>query len=548
MGKFLFRISDRSRQLALLAGILLVAAGLKIALLVFDRVPFNSDEAVVGLMARHILAGEQPIFFYGQAYMGSLDGWLVALAFAIFGQQVWAIRLVQTVLYLLTILSTVYIGKEFLGSLKIGLGAGLLLAIPTVNVTLYSTASLGGYGEALLIGNGIIIACLQIARQIQSSTDRRIKFSGWWLALGFLAGLGLWANGLTLIYTIPAGLAILILLFRKRIFSANLLLLLAAAAGFLIGSFAWWLFALQNGFGALFKELLGGAVAVEGGTWLARVWQHLINLLLLGGTVTLGFRPPWNVIWLVLPLIPVVLFIWMEVFVGWSRLTRQNEAGSAVTWWVLAGICLTLTAGFLLTSFGVDPSGRYFVPLAIPFSLAASAVFINLTKRIYLQYAGFAVLLIFNLWGTIQCAQNNPPGITTQFYTPAQVDQSRMGELIGFLASEGITRGYTNYWVAYPLAFLSQEEIIFTPRLPYHTDLRYTERDDRYAPYQQVVAESDQVAYITSKNPTLDEFIVNGFRKMKISWQEKWIGDFHLFYDLSKLVRPQEIGLGTTTQ
>jgi hypothetical protein len=36
-------------------------------------VPLNSDEAVVGLMARHILDGKRPVFYYGQAYMGSLD-------------------------------------------------------------------------------------------------------------------------------------------------------------------------------------------------------------------------------------------------------------------------------------------------------------------------------------------------------------------------------------------------------------------------------------------------------------------------------------------
>jgi hypothetical protein len=35
--------------------------------------PFNSDEAIVGLMARHMLQGERPLFFYGQAYLGSLD-------------------------------------------------------------------------------------------------------------------------------------------------------------------------------------------------------------------------------------------------------------------------------------------------------------------------------------------------------------------------------------------------------------------------------------------------------------------------------------------
>ena len=78
-----------------LALLMLVSAGWKAFLLVRDVVPFNADEAVVALMARHILQGARPIFFYGQAYMGSLDAYLVAAGFLIFGEQVWVVRLIQ---------------------------------------------------------------------------------------------------------------------------------------------------------------------------------------------------------------------------------------------------------------------------------------------------------------------------------------------------------------------------------------------------------------------------------------------------------------------
>ena len=121
-------------------------------LLALGALPFNADEAVVALMARHILQGERPIFFYGQAYMGSLDAFLVAGGFLLLGQQVWVIRLVQALLYGGLIITTIGLGKEACGSWKIGFLAAGLMAIPTVNVTLYTTASLGGYGEALLIG------------------------------------------------------------------------------------------------------------------------------------------------------------------------------------------------------------------------------------------------------------------------------------------------------------------------------------------------------------------------------------------------------------
>ena len=116
-----------------------------------------------------------------------------------------------------------------------------------------------------------------------------------------------------------------------------------------------------------------------------------------------------------------------------------------------------------------------------------------------------------------------------------------------FLRQEGEDRGYTNYWVSYPLAFLSREELIFVPRLPYHLDFRYTERDDRYEPYDDLVAESDHAAYITTNHPALDELLRSGFIQDGLTWQEIQIGDYHVFYDLSAPIRPNDIGLGATT-
>jgi hypothetical protein len=95
--------------------------------------------------------------------------------------------------------------------------------------------------------------------------------------------------------------------------------------------------------------------------------------------------------------------------------------------------------------------------------------------------------------------------------------------------------------VAYPLAFKSSEEIIFVPRLPYHQDLRYTPRDNRYDPYNSVVGESGEVAYITTRNPALNQLIRSRFDALEMTWQERVIGDFHIFYDLSEAIAPEHL-------
>jgi hypothetical protein len=144
----------------------------------------------------------------------------------------------------------------------------------------------------------------------------------------------------------------------------------------------------------------------------------------------------------------------------------------------------------------------------------------------------------------MECAVRFPPGLTTQFDAVAAIDHRPITDLIQFLQANGETRGYTNYWVAYPLAFLSEEQLIFSPRLPYHPDLRYTPRDDRYPAYTRQVANSERVAYITTKNPTLDEILTLRLKLANIEWQEIWIGEYHVFYRLSKAIHPHQIGLG----
>ncbi len=408
----------RSPALAL-TGILLAAAAWKIFLIFSDVVPFNADEAVVGLMARHILNGERPIFFYGQAYMGSLDAYLVALGFLFLGQQVWVIRLVQGLLYLGVLLTTFALGRAALDSTRVGLLAAALMAIPTVNVTLYSTASLGGYGEALLIGNLILLVAFSFVRRWLPVHNRMA-----WAAVfawGLLAGFGLWANGLTLVYSLPSGVYIAWAIWQRQRWLGLVRWMLLAGGGILLGALPWWLYALSAGSSSLILELLGSAVSVEKESWLVRTFMHLFNFLLLGASAMFGFRPPWKVEWLALPLLPFVLLFWLAVLLFWFGQVRKGHS-LRLEYGVLLGVAAVLLAGFLFTAFGVDPSGRYFLPLTTPLALAASALIWKISKSNW-QVAGLAgLLVVFHLWGTLQCVRQLPPGLTTQFDETTIID------------------------------------------------------------------------------------------------------------------------------
>ncbi len=532
----------------LILGLLLLAAGWKVALLVANAFPFNSDEAIVALMARHILQGERPVFFYGQAYMGSLDAYLVALGFQLLGEGVWVIRLVQVLLYVGFLSSTIWLGKEGLGSLESGILAALLLAVPTVNLTLYTTVTLGGYGEALILGNLVLICALRIAKLFTNAPGykghpRSLYF--WSVLFGLFSGLGLWTLGLTIVYIVPASIFVLWKIFETRFGVDRAISAIrcgsAVIAGFLAGASPWWIYAAQKGLSSLLGELLGSAVAVEQSSFFARAGQHLVNLLLLGIPVTIGMRPPWNVQWLALPLAPFILAGWVGVGIFTVRTIRHRKP-AALFMAVLCGVALVLALAFVFTPFGIDPSGRYFLPVNVAFAfLAAEAIRAFPLPGAAWKPGLIGLALAFNFVGTLQCAVQNPPGITTQFNPETVVDHRFDGELAQFLLSNGETRGYSDYWLSYPLAFQTGEQLIFPPLLPYHRDLRYTARDNRYAPYDRLVAESPRAAFISTNHPALDDALRLGFTRLGVTWKEQGIGDYRIFYQLSSPVTPQQI-------
>ncbi len=526
----------------------IVAAGLKCALLVTGRIPFNSDEAIVALMARHINQGNLPIFFYGQAYMGSMDAILVALGFRVFGQYIWVIRAVQSILFLGTVATTALLGFRLSRSKSIALISGLLIAVPPVNISLYTTVSIGGYGEMFLIGNLLLLSGFWIINRVKNEGFKpdRSFFIGL-IAWGLGAGFGFWVIGLTLVYTIPVAFV----LFWEIIKTANLKLVLKSVAlivaGAIIGSIPWWTYAIGEGSVALISELTGGAIAnINSSSDLIQPLERIGSMILFGGTVILGLRPPWDIRWLMMPILPFVLIFWLAVLYFSIKKIAKDKIQSETLIVSLMGAILFV--GFIFTPYGSDPSGRYFTPLMVPMALFGADFLVSqFSEKLFLQIGILFLVLSFNLGGTIQSILEYPPGITTQFDAITQIDHRNMDELIGFLEKEEIYRGYSNYWVSYPLSFLSREEIIFVPRLPYHEDFRYTARDDRYAPYSDLVLTAEKVAYITTNHETLNSYLRQQFKDRSITWREKGIGDFLVFYDLSKTIHPQDIGLGLTT-
>jgi hypothetical protein len=78
--------------------------------------------------------------------------------------------------------------------------------------------------------------------------------------------------------------------------------------------------------------------------------------------------------------------------------------------------------------------------------------------------------------------------------------------------------------------------------------MSYTIWDNRYPLFDEMVAVSEHPAYITSKHPALDEWLRQRFSELGVGYVEYQIGDYHIFYDLTRTVRPVELARNWTSE
>src|SRR5437764_9476136 len=134
---------------------LLFALGIRIWLAYHTHGIIDGDEAMVGIQAEHILHGEHPIYYYGQAYMGSLEAYLMAILFAIAGPSVWMLRAEPILLSLLVVWLTWKLAGALAEAAQLSPSARLLFktlaALCAAVAPLYDTVlelrTLGGYIE-----------------------------------------------------------------------------------------------------------------------------------------------------------------------------------------------------------------------------------------------------------------------------------------------------------------------------------------------------------------------------------------------------------------
>src|SRR5437763_12017888 len=178
-----------------LVALLLVGLAFRLASIASPLGEIDGDEAVVGLMARHIaFLGERPVFYWGQPYLGSLEAFSAAPLFRVFDSSTLVLKLVPAAYSLAFLALSAILARRLFGT-GAALATAAYLAVPPAMWAVWSTKARGGYAELLFLGEALLLATLALA----GSRSRRLAF-----VWGALAGLAFWTHLLAIVYILPA--------------------------------------------------------------------------------------------------------------------------------------------------------------------------------------------------------------------------------------------------------------------------------------------------------------------------------------------------------
>ncbi len=214
-------------------GIIAVGVFIRVLLLSQGWPHTTMDEGTLGEMAMNIAYhGEHPLFFYGQNYMGSLQAYLAAGVFHIFGASLFSLRIGLVFLFVLFLIS-MYLLASLLYTKKLALYSILLLSLGASNLIYRELQAIGGYPESLLFGSLTILfaSWLALTSDLKVSPGRQrwrmVTYFGW----GVAVGLGLWSDLLVVPMVVMSGLLLLLFCLRDMRTWALLYLLLGLAIG-----------------------------------------------------------------------------------------------------------------------------------------------------------------------------------------------------------------------------------------------------------------------------------------------------------------------------
>ncbi len=496
-----------------LALAILLSLAARITLLIRTHAMIDGDEALVGIQAQHILQGARPVYFYGQAYMGSLEAYLAAGVFAVFGSSAWALRAIPIALsiplvYLTWRLAWALLPRDARTTPLLAGLAALVAAVPPIYDAVAQMRAWGGQIEVYVITLALLLATVELADR-QRACAPPIELARRWAIWGLLAGLGFWINPL-ISYALVACALWLIAPLLTRVFPGPwrrlvgrwpalwspatgerafrpgaALAWLALFVGAAIGGLPAWLYALAHS-GANLAVYVSQPSVSPSVSPAASNGRASLGLAITVRYFTCaapraldGWLPAEGVAWLPLrgllllpPLVGLVVAAWLlrrRPATSMLRIGLPILYAGAVT----AIYCLTTSAWPEIKLCSYDQAGRYAAPLALILPLLLLALFAAplawsalltwrrgptaaLSARA-LQRGWSVTLAILLLAGVAQGATYLIASPSQTFHSPYYLyaPPARMAPLLAYLKAHNIHTAWCNHWLGNIVTFES---------------------------------------------------------------------------------------------
>lgn len=430
----------------------------------------NSDAAIVGLQAIHILRGERSAFLWGSGYQTAADAWVAAGFFRVFGPTPFILMLSALALHILSTFLVFTVARR-----RLSPWTALLLAMPLV----VAPASVHTYAlyPPRQLSLTLAIAAFFAIHGAARATGRRAQA---WLALGAaLFGFAISADPYPLVLApIVLGYGVIVALDSM---THRLPLL---GIGVIVGLVP---FTLLHRAAAAKSGPMGLSLRVIGHNWDLLVKECLpwaLSYKVYFARNVMDYKP-WNAPLAVQAVqITGALIVFAIVVSAFVLARRKSIPRSIRVIGVLGAAAFPVTIGAFLVSVMVMDhfSMRYLAVLTLMLPFASMPLAHALGgKRL-------AVLLAPHLIASALCGWVGygpfVRGIEPVLETPELKDDYALYDL---LRAKNITYAEADYWASYRLTLLFGERIIVVPT---------NANEDRYPPYRRAFEAAPVFAYV----------------------------------------------------
>lgn len=557
-------------------GLLALAALFRVALIVLGWPHLNSDEAVVGLMARHIVHdGARPLFIWGVHYEGPFEAYIAAPFFALFGSSTLLLHLSNQLLVIAFLLVMYLLARAVFGgpaalltALWLGFGSSYALHREIVTV--------GGYQEALLLSATLLLLAWSRLRRPEALPRGRrdwMRCLAEYAGIGCCVGLGVWSSLLIVPLALFTLLALVVCRWRELARGGVVTLGLAA----IISALPYLNYQFPRAFPALtearrishptfaapalatqtLSTLTIGLPSLFGSPYVCAGAHGGVD----GPAVCTGGNLLFSLV--ILALFAAVawgclLAVWrvarrgarpaVRTFVALSGERAADVAERQARWWlraILLGVVVASLAGYLPSpDAAAHPiqAARYLLPmlLAVPLlmNLLARAAIPAFRRVLDTRQAPHAPAQSFlatrgATWNRTR-SRVAAVGVTLVLalaLTNSTVTLSKaLGHdagglppsgdraLLAFLRTRDINAFYSDYWTCYRLAFESDERFRCAVR-GQNGDEGLELINNHYPPYIAAVARDPYPAYILPAGTATDDDFIREAASQHLPYQ-----------------------------